>query len=69
MLNILKIKARLKEMGLTQRDLANKMGVNESTVNAKLNDKNGRTLTIDETNKILKILKIDKLHINEYFFT
>ncbi|WP_314396315.1 DUF739 family protein [Leptotrichia shahii] len=68
MLNILKIKARLKEMGLTQKDLANKMKLNETTINTKLNDENGKTLTIDETNKILKILKIDKAHINDYFF-
>lgn len=69
MLNILKIKARLKEMGLTQKNLAQKMELNEATINAKLNDENGRTLTIDETNKILKFLQIDKTDINDYFFT
>ena len=69
MLNILKIKARLKEMGLTQKNLAQKMELNEATINAKLNDENGRTLTIDETNKILKILQIAKTDINDYFFT
>ena len=68
MLNILKIKARLKEMGLTQKNLAQKMELNEATINAKLNDENGRTLTIDETNKILKILQIAKTDINDYFF-
>ena len=69
MLNILKIIERLKEMGLTQKNLAQKMELNEATINAKLNDENGRTLTIDETNKILKILQIAKTDINDYFFT
>ncbi|MDO4302113.1 MAG: helix-turn-helix transcriptional regulator [Clostridia bacterium] len=66
MVNTRKIKARLTELGLTQDDLAAKLGLATCTVSQKLN--NIRPLKLSEANEIAKILKIDDLDFKEYFF-
>lgn len=68
MINILKLKGRLKEKNLTQEKMANLMNIHPSTLNKKLNNETGEHLTIDEVNQIKKILDIPLSEVNLYFF-
>ena len=56
MVNSRKIKERAKELGLRQMDLANALGVKQSTVNQKIN--NVRPLLLSEAEVIAETLQI-----------
>ena len=66
MVNSRKIKGRLKELGFTQEELANKMGITQSTLSHKIN--NTRTFKLDEARVLGKILEIKEDDFNLYFF-
>lgn len=68
MINILKLKGRLKEKNLTQEKMAKLMEIHPSTLNKKLNNETGEHLTIEEVNQIKKILDIPLNEVNLYFF-
>ena len=68
MRNTAKLKAKLKERNMTQEELAKLMGKNPATINAKLNNKTGETLTIEETSKMKDILQINVSEMVEIFF-
>lgn len=68
MVNTDKLKARLKEKRMTQEQLAEKLGVHPSTMNAKINNEEGETLTIKQADDIKKILDIPNEEVIEYFF-
>ena len=68
MLNVPKIKGRMREMKWTQESLAKGMGINPTTINYKINNENGEFLTIEEAEKLKNLLKIPKEELNEYFF-
>ena len=68
MINVLKIKGRMREKNLTQELLAEKMKLNPSTLNYKINSKNGEYLTISEVEKLIDILEIPKSELSLYFF-
>lgn len=67
MVNTLKIKARMVELGLTQKDIATALELATPTVNQKLNNK--RPMNLNEANLIANILNIDSFQYCEYFFT
>lgn len=58
MINTSKIKGRLAELGLTQRDVAN--------ANQKIN--NIRSMDLDEAEKLAVLLKITPEEFQTYFF-
>ena len=66
MVNALKIKARIVELGLTQKDVAKELKLATPTVNQKIN--NVRSMNLDEAFKLSKILKIDVAEFPKYFF-
>ena len=66
MLNSRLIKQRMAQMGLTQKNLAEMLNLASPTVNQKIN--NSRPLTLQEAEKIAKILKIEDNLFGEYFF-
>lgn len=68
MINVLKLKGRIREKNYTQETLANEMGMNASTLNYKINNENGEYLTIEEVEKLKNILEIPKEELTEYFF-
>lgn len=68
MLNVSKIKGRMREMKWTQESLAKEMGINPTTINYKINNEKGEFLTIEEAEKLKNLLKIPKEELNEYFF-
>lgn len=56
-MNDRKIKAKMVELGVTQKDLAHELGISIQNLNAKLN---GRAIfNIEEAQKITNVLKID----------
>ena len=62
-----KLLGRMREFGFTQQTLAKAIGINESTLNAKLNGKGYfSTLVID---KICVLLNIANEEIGAYFYT
>lgn len=67
MVNSRKIKGRLVELGLTQKDVAEKIGVAQPTVNQKNN--NIRPMDLQEAEAIADLLKINPGEFVEYFFT
>ena len=67
LVNSRKIKGRLVELGLTQKDVAEKIGVAQPTVNQKIN--NIRPMDLQEAEAIADLLKISPREFVEYFFT
>lgn len=67
MVNTLKLKARIVECGLKQKDVAKALSVAPSTVSQKIN--NIRPMYLEEADLIASLLKIDTMQYGEYFFT
>ena len=63
-MNIIKLKSKMVEQGMTQKKLAANIGISVQAINAKLNNRS--CLTIEETRKIICILNID--NPSEIFF-
>ena len=57
----------MREYGFTQETLAKEIGINESTLNSKLNGK--AYFSTKEIDKICKILNISNDEIGAYFYT
>jgi DNA-binding XRE family transcriptional regulator len=56
----------MREFGYTQEKLAKAIGLNESTLNAKLNNKG--YFKQDEVDKICEVLDISVREIGSYFY-
>lgn len=65
--NTNKIKGRIVELGLTQKDIATALGVALPTVSQKIN--NVRAMDVKEAFIIADVLKIPDEQFREYFFT
>lgn len=63
MINANKIRARIVELGMTQKIVAEKIGMSEKTFSIKMN--NGK-FGLDEADKMIQVLKIEKPE--HYFF-
>lgn len=66
MLNANKIKGRMRELGITQADVAKFLNVAQPTVNQKIN--NIRPFDLDEAEKFSNLLGIDTCEFGAYFF-
>lgn len=62
-----KLLGRAKECGITMEEMASEIGLNPSTLSAKLNNK--REFKQSEMLSICILLHIDVESIDEYFFT
>ena len=66
MVNSLKVKARIMELGLNQDDVAKELGIDYSTFNLKIN--NNRRFYVDEVAKLCEILDIKTSNqLRDYF--
>lgn len=63
MINANKIRARIVELGMNQKQVAAQIGMSEKTFSIKMN--NGK-FGLDEADKMIEVLKIDKP--DNYFF-
>lgn len=68
MIDVKEIKAQLKRAGMTQTDLARSVGVDPSTLNRKINNAEGETLTVKEAARIAETLKIPRDMLTNIFF-
>lgn len=67
MINTDKLKARMAELGVTQVQLAKKLGIAAPTMCQKLN--NIRPLSLEEAEIVAAELKIKDREFGSYFFT
>lgn len=68
MVNINKLKGKIVENGLTVEDLADKIGLNKSTLYRKINN-DGETFSIREANLICSVLGLTGQEATEIFFS
>lgn len=61
-----KLKGRIRELNLTQDDVAQFLGINKSTFNLKVNGQ--VPFTQDEIASLIELLKIPDEEIKAYFF-
>ena len=66
MINSQKIKERAKECGVSQKQLADAIGIKQSSLNLKIN--NNRPMHLDEAEVIARQLQIDNAAFGDYFF-
>lgn len=64
--NTRKIKGRMAEMQLTQKDMAEALEIAQPTINQKIN--NIRPMNLDEAEKISDLLGISAEDFGAYFF-
>ena len=66
MLNVAKIRGRMAELGIGQKEVAQAIGVAQSTASQKLN--RVRPMDLDEAEKLAKLLQLSDSQFGEYFF-
>ena len=66
MANTEKILNRIRELGLKQRDIADRLGIKQSSLSLKINNK--RPFYIDEAFCMAKMLQISDDEFGSYFF-
>ncbi len=67
MINSSKIKGKMVEMGINQKDVAKELNLAPPTVSQKIN--NIRPMDLDEAEALAKMLKIPLSDFGEYFFS
>lgn len=65
MLNTRKIKARLVELGLTQKDVAKALNIAPATASQKFNGI--RPMSLQEARVLSRLLKLEKDDFGDYF--
>ncbi|NCB52203.1 MAG: XRE family transcriptional regulator [Clostridia bacterium] len=66
MINSQKIKDRLSDMSMTQKELALVIGIAQPTMNQKIN--NIRPMTLEEAENVARALNISDDDLGVYFF-
>lgn len=66
MVNTNKIKGRMKELEITQADVAKTLGIAQPTANQKIN--NVRPFELEEAEKLAILLKLEAGEFGKYFF-
>lgn len=66
MLNVDKVRGRMAELKLTQKDVARALGIATPTVSQKLN--RVRPMDLDEAEKLAALLRLENDQFGEYFF-
>ncbi len=62
-----KLRSRIKELGVTQNDLADILGVTYQTISAKMNGRG--QFNQDEIRRLIGVLNIKDEEIKEIFFS
>lgn len=66
MLNVAKIRGRMAELDITQKDVAVALDIAQPTASQKLN--RIRPMDLDEAEKLAELLKIPDDQFSDYFF-
>lgn len=67
MVNTLRLKSKITLSGMTQKEVAKAIGIDPASLNVKLNNR-GRVFTVDEAEKLGKVLKISRTEMGKIFF-
>lgn len=67
-MNINLLKGKIREKSLTQRALADKMGVSLSRFNAKLNERDGAEFSLGELRALKALLALTPRQVDQIFF-
>ena len=67
-MNIDLLKGEIKSHGMTQEDVAKKIGLSLSRFNAKLNNTNGAEFSLGEAMAMIKLLSLDPARVDQIFF-
>ena len=67
MVNMKKLKLKLKETGLSVEDVSKTMGINRATLYRKIKN-DGETFTVRDIDRLSRILGLQVDEINEIFF-
>ena len=63
------LKGIIVSKGLKQNDIADKLGMDKSTLSVKLNRYKGRDFTFSEASKLAELLGVKMEDFQQYFFT
>lgn len=66
MLNVSKVRGRMAELGITQKDVAAALGIAGPTASQKLN--RIRPMDLDEAERLARLLRLDDSEFGLYFF-
>ena len=66
MLNTNKIKGRMRELGIVQKDVAEALNIRPPTASQKINGI--RPMSLDEAKELADLLRIDPADFGTYFF-
>ncbi len=66
-MNTQMLKGKIIESGITQEEIADTIGMNRCTFYRKMK-RNGNTFTVEEMNKIVKIIPLSKEEAVSIFF-
>lgn len=67
-MNIQKLKGKMAESGITQEGIADAIGMSRCTFYRKMK-RRGETFTVEEMNKIVKIIPLSREEAITIFFT
>lgn len=62
------LKGKIRERSLTQKDVAEKIGISLSRFNAKLNNCGGAEFTLGEVRALKTLLSLDSAQVDLIFF-
>lgn len=67
-MNMAKLKGKMREMNVTQEELAKHIGISLSSLSRKLQGVGGSVFTINEANKIYDMLQLSSEEAMAIFF-
>ena len=62
------LRSKIIANGFTNEEVAKKLGMDNSSLSAKMNPNNDRVFTVDEVCKLIKILNIPAEDLKSIFF-
>ena len=68
MVNLI-LKGKIREKGLSQQDVATKIGISLSRFNAKLNNTDGAQFTLREVKDMRDLLELSPEQVDQIFFS
>lgn len=63
------LKGKMKERGMTQEDVAKRIGISLSRFNAKLNETDGAEFSLGEAKSLIDLFCLQSDQIDQIFFS
>ena len=62
------LKGQIRSLGMTQSDVAEKIGISLSRFNAKINETDGAEFSLGEVQALKELLQLNPDKVNQIFF-